>query len=316
MQVSDLFNYATVTVGATKSYEHVRELINLHDFESISIISAQDSFILGHYSRNIESILNYEAARYGCAALETYLNISHEPISHKSLNWALIRSYYAAFFAAHACLRTAGYLVCHLDKNNVSIIQDDVNRHYPGSVKPFASTYRIKYDASSLQLNFNQTDSSGGYHETFWPVFLEYLNFGFSSPLSSQVTFQDEILLLSMIRDNLLGSGNYAWLSEIRNIVNYKLPLEIWYPYTAKKKAPFYEEILRDSNVRKNDLNDFKKLTSTQIYPKFVGTCDAIIALMMPVVNMFFAQSQIRNNKHAQTYNRLIDIYNETKYAA
>lgn len=315
MRLQDLYNYAIIPTKVTKTSEHIREIISARDFEVLGEIVNQSSFSIGNYSRSVEGILNMDASKFGCAALETYLNISHDPISDKSISWAMIRTYYATFFAAHACLRTIGVLVSRLDRSSVAVLHNESSSLYPASQKPFASTYKVNYLKPSSELVFNQIDNESGYHESFWGVFFNFIDTGLNSPLRTQTTYQDEILLISAIRDNLAKSSNYSWLSEIRNKINYQLPSDIWYPYSAKQKIKFHG-VFKGLMLRKSSISDYKKLSSSHDYQKFIGTCDAIIDLMIDIVTDFFQTSETMNSIHKQNFLRLTKIFKQRKHAA
>ena len=57
----------------------------------------------------------YDSARMSMAAIETMQNIYQSEKLPKSAGWIAIKSYYGAFYAAHALARMLGQSMTHLD---------------------------------------------------------------------------------------------------------------------------------------------------------------------------------------------------------
>jgi hypothetical protein len=311
MRFADLYDYKLISSRQISSVEHVSDIIRASDFEVSTTLDKQNSFVLGNYSRSIESLLSLEVSKYACAALESYFKIVADPLSNKSTGWALIKAYYSAFFAAHASLRTIGIIVSRLDKSVCEIIHKDAIRFYPGSLKPFTSTYKISYVEAARVMQFQQIDAEGGYHESFWNVYYQFIEAGLNSPKKHETVYQDELVLINHLKNNISKSPKYSWLSVIRNRINYQLPSDFWFPYNSDKKSIFYTFILSEIGQKKQILKDYKNLESKEEYYRFVATCDTIINLMIYIVDEFFIRNSSKNNIHKNTYYKLSRQYSK-----
>lgn len=316
MQLPDLYIHKFVATRETSNYRHFSELISERDFEVNSAIISQSEFELGNHSRSAESLMNNEVCKYACAALETFLEIKSDTLSVKSISWALIRTYYASFYAAHACLKSVGQFVTRLEVKSSEIIQKEAVIYYPSSLKPFASEYHVVYEDSTNNLIFKQLDKSkgSGYHEKFWHIFNDFIEVGLQSPLRSQVVYQEELLFLQSLKDNVNKSGKPTWLSTMRNQINYQMPLDIWYPYEKKQNTDFYKNLIKTSNTDKRALRDYSDLNSSLDIVKFNCTCNGIIDLMIKLADTYFAKNLIKGNIRKATFERLLKHYNNKKY--
>ena len=317
MRYTDLFTHKFIITRETGSFKHLSELINSKDFEVITPILLNSSFKLGNHSRSSESLLNNEICKFACAALESFVEITSNKISQKSLSWALIRTYYASFFAAHACLKAVGFFVSRLDRKSCDIIQQEALIYYPGNVKPLATDYLVKYYQDLNELEFIQLNSihGGSYHERFWPVYNDFIDIGLNSPLATQLTYQDDILFIRSIKDAMNFKGVPYWLSTKRNEINYKLPCELWFPYENSKKAIYYENLIKSNCKKRNNLLDYNDFNSADELVRFNIICTSIIDFMIQVVDEYFNKSEIRGNLKKATYNRILKIYLQNKYA-
>lgn len=318
MQLPDLYIHKFVATRETSNYRHFSELISARDFEINAPIISQSEFELGNHSRSAESLLNNEICKYACAALETFLDIRNDNLSIKSISWALIRTYYASFYAAHACLKSVGQFVTRLENKSSEIIQKEAIIYYPTSLKPFASEFHVVYDDRANKLTFKQLDKlkGGGYHERFWYIFNDFIEVGLQSPLRTQTVYQDELLFLQSLKDNVNKSGAPTWLSAIRNQINYQMPLDIWYPYEKKQKSAFYQNIIKTSNTDKKVLSDYGDLNSSFELVKFNCTCNGIIDLMIKLTDTYFTKTSIKSNTKKATFDRLLKHYKDNKYVA
>lgn len=316
MRISDLFDHQLISIRVSSMPKHIKEIIKSYDFETLTTLAVNNSFKIGNYSRSAQSLLNIETSKYACAALESYLNIDSDPLSQKSLSWAMIRTYYSAFFAAHACLRTIGVFVSRLDKLSCDILENESIRTYPSSLRPLVATYKISYSDSNRELSFKQIDSSSGYHDNFWDVYSEFIEVGLNSPKRAQTVYQDELLFVTAIKDNISNNqqNKFSWLSTIRNKVNYELPQELWYPYKSKKKDTFHGRYFDECSVIKSQLIDYKSLASKTEYYRFIATCDAIIDLMIQTVESFFNMNELKNDEYKNNFTLLLKRYNSSKY--
>ena len=316
MDISDVFDYQVIATSHINSTTNIKMLIEKYEFEIVNKINNPSGFEIGNYSRFVEGILNSEISKYACAALESYLFKYSSKLSGKSISWDLISTYYSAFFAAHACLKTVGILVSRISNKHVAILERESNKIFSDSLKPHASTYLIRYEQNSRRINFNHLDK-GGYHEVFWKVFSkEFITIGLSSVKANQTVYQDELLFLNSILNNLNSSSEFSFLTKVRNEINYALPRAIWYPYTKEYKSEYYSHLFDTKSSRKKELSEFTNLESTDKYLKFVATCDALMHLMFDMVNFFFERGKTSHNNSRRHYYKLLKEFEKKNYTS
>ena len=193
-----------------------------------------------------------DLARMASASFESIHNIVPVDPADKSCAWSAIRSYYAAFFSAHAIMRIFGKSCAQLDTAHVNYIGKVAGYIYPNSIIPSSGLYVANWDENNKTLNFSFI---GGSHETIWKEFkitLEYLRNTLLSP--NAIGLITELQSSSNEIDKLKadissdGQNNGNWLSMIRNRVNYRHDFAIWYPYG--NSMPYYNAIWSSGNDR------------------------------------------------------------------
>lgn len=181
--------------------------------------------------------------RMAMAAIETAAGIQSDSSMAKSGAWGVIRSYYAAFFAAHSIMRMFGISCSQLEQPHTNKIFEIANLvGKTGSLRSLdKGFYSIEIQANSKSVFFNKYKDS---HRDTWARFLALLETLSDesrnvSALSSHKI--ETIEILSIIKSGITRSrchdkGN--WLSVIRNSVNYQHSHGVWYPYVNKTVAP------------------------------------------------------------------------------
>lgn len=185
--------------------------------------------------------------RMAMATIETAAGLQADPAMGKSGAWGVIRSYYAAFFAAHSIMRMFGISCSQLEQphtNKIYEIADLVGK--TGSLNSVEKGfYSIETEPNSTNIYFKKYKDP---HRDTWARFLRLLDSlsDESRNISTLSKYKIETIdILNHIKSGITRSrchdkGN--WLSVIRNSVNYQQSHGVWYPYESKATSPSYLE--------------------------------------------------------------------------
>ena len=130
-------------------------------------------------STAVTSALAFDCGRFSCAAFQSVATIAQDMEDRDAFVWAMIRLYYAAFYAGHALIRTLGegcsfFYKVHTDR--IAVVADAT-----GIAPPFridAGLYHCVLEAGASVATFTRAAStSGGSHEAFWLVFGNKMQF-------------------------------------------------------------------------------------------------------------------------------------------
>jgi hypothetical protein len=186
-----------------------------------------------------------DCSRMSIAAFESIEGIHPSPRLPRSMAWMLVRSYYAAFFAAHAVLRVFGRSCTQLDGNSLSSIHEvaDLFGQRNGKTLP-KSIYSVRANADEGTVQLRRlTSSDGGSHAAVWSELSDLLSELSEKILSgggARATTQVVSAKLIEIRAATLGfTQTTGWLSSMRNRVNYQLEFGAWFPY--RERLPYYD---------------------------------------------------------------------------
>lgn len=228
-----------------------------------------------------------EITKIATASFETPDNIVRSPTFPRSAAWLIIKTYYSAFFAAHAFLRMLGTSCGPLDREHIKAISTVADIFGNASPKPLPSgLYRLKFSTASQELQGAYSKSiSAGPHEAFWSIFYEFINKLSSEVLTVTVDTlanrQAVSIKLTELASNLsFGSnGKGRWLSTVRNAVNYSMKHSVWYPYGARKG--YYDELFdRKADWRKDPMTlDLTSHTGMDLR-RFQVTCNFIVGML------------------------------------
>lgn len=181
-----------------------------------------------------------ECARFSSAALETFI-FSDPPLAQrKSLGWSLIKAYYGAFFSAHALMRSFGRSVCHINSEQARSISK-IAALQTGGVSPQISPGIFSLECNSRSTELSATNLiSKGSHEQLWMEFSRWLDDA-RTGLTAAATYDSLSVAdcLKNIKSGLssAGANNGAWLSVMRNQVNYSQQHGVWFPYTISDRS-------------------------------------------------------------------------------
>lgn len=185
---------------------------------------------------SLQSSFAGEATRFGTACFESFLDASPPVGAERSLGWPLIRTYYAAFFAAHALLRICGEALTFLSAAHVNAL-DNLGKIYLGNPTKFSSgLFYFQSLNRGKQLQITQVSRHGGSHDELWRYFHSYLVDVENQLATSYASIPEAIAAIQTSQSLRVGlSKNGAsigsWLSKSRNSINYRHELGVWFPY-------------------------------------------------------------------------------------
>jgi hypothetical protein len=233
-----------------------------------------------------ESLLDAFAGdinRIGSASFESAVGIVRTNPLRKSTAWLIIKTYYSAFFSAHALLRMFGESCTPIKREQVNSIEKVANLFGTSPPSPMTcGLYHLRCDMKANKI-FGAS-LSGSPHEVFWKLFhgrvLQLSNDVLSLSTESLVNRQLASAKFSELAANLslASAGSGRWLSTIRNAVNYDQKYATWYPYSGEQK---YQNRLFEKVSEWNGDPMEIDLTSHQEKDlrRFQATCNFIIAV-------------------------------------
>jgi hypothetical protein len=211
----------------------------------------------------ILSAFAFDITRFASAAIESIAESRPDQMLPKSTAWLMIRSYYAAFFAAHAIARMLGTSYTRFEGTHSNAIYKISNAYLmapgaPPTAKLGSGLYKCAVDTSAKVIRFGSIgDGAGGSHESFWASFLLLMKETSQKILVSKIGTPANNLIASESLESLCTVLNSAgrsgaWLSQVRNSINYQQAYGCWFPYHEPIENSRYT-LLR-AHKWKNDL--------------------------------------------------------------
>lgn len=186
-----------------------------------------------------DEILAYHASdckRMAIAAFESASAITRNAIFPRASGWQIIQTYYAAFFAAHAILRFFGTSCTQVDTLASRSIARIASLFLSNSTAPAIERGQYICNVSNGAIVCRKCAGNAGVHESFWQTFVDSMK-SINADILNAALFpqwdQTVSVKLSELCD-ILTTGtcsNGAWLSQLRNRVNYRHELSTWFPY-------------------------------------------------------------------------------------
>ena len=255
---------------------------------------------------SLQGLFAGEVSRFATAALETASQIEQHRDLPRSLGWLIIQSYYSAYFAAHALLRTTGTACTQFDGKACSKIDELANALGMLNAPFKAGSYRCKYDVRSGVVEA-QKPGNKGVHEDFWRVFCAFTRDSSKTILQSgSLPAQQAQEAASRIDDltNVLvlqGCNGGNWLSMIRNEVNYRHTFDAWFPDWPKKS---YCDGLFQIQKGWRLEPEAMRLADTDDLKRFVRACTFIVALCRSTLSELVKRSPTKNSVLHSTASR------------
>lgn len=169
------------------------------------------------------------------SAIESYLEARRKLRDSRALAWSIVKSYYAAYFAAHALMRLMGYGYMWAESGHVKSLKTVCklwlgnDTGLPGgggwSIRPVSNFTGISISGAG--------GTKGGSHESFWCEFSLFLSdilsliSGANSIVAADATF---VLVKLNALQTYVDSAKFV---KVRHNVNYKRGHGLWHPFIA-----------------------------------------------------------------------------------
>ncbi|WP_434132782.1 hypothetical protein [Enterobacter cloacae] len=281
--IDGLANMSGVTDTTFKTWIELEpQILDSYD-ESIK----KFTFYIGDKEKLLRSIA-FDISRMSIATFESIYYISSEHELPRSTAWPLIRSYYAAFFAAHTILRIFGYAVIQLEKGQSDKLGNALKYHAIPPKSSIGDGLHLVILHKDLT-SFSIQKLNNGSHEDTWLVLSELLtkiSTDFlidKNPVSIQKK-QDlfgKIDTLVKIMKSHPCHHRANWLSRLRNEINYQHKHGTWYPHEKSKN-------FRDNVF--NNLNSWCKEPRIQLnekahqLDKYTQACTFLVSLTRELI--------------------------------
>jgi len=255
----------------------------------------------------------YDINRMSSASFESILSIGklENKILKKSIAWAMIKIYYASFFAAHTIIKFVGKSCSHIDRNgskSIYRIADLFSNANNNTISTglYLCEFNSGQGSSLLQC---QKGTSSTSHEDFWAIFCKIMEEIKDEILSKPLminTIQSQAVFnkIDMLIHNLTkgGANDGSWLSQIRNDINYSQKYGVWFPYNKtmidnKKLLDSFKKWQKDPMDIELHKTPFK---SGDEIVRFQNTCLFLIALCRELV--IYLNSKGKNGKSFLKY--------------
>ncbi|SFS14736.1 hypothetical protein [Yoonia litorea] len=253
------------------------------------------------------SALAGDCSKFGRAACETIAGLCTEPKAPKNAAWFVVRSYYAAFYCAHAFLRLFGNTCTNLDGAEFTKLKEAVNAYsHPLPSKGF---YKIAISRDQQSLDFEKLKNS---HEDTWATVYELLGElrDAAATVTAPKASRDEtVQLLSDLRATLSDNGRFEkgnYLSYFRNQVQYRFAEKTWYPYGSKAFPP----PISAEEIAQSVLDGrYQRLTGSSEIVKFLNASLEFAQLTLDLVD-YSAERGLDASTHLnRDYKRIRHIY-------
>lgn len=251
-------------------------------------LSNKDIFLTGVDEKELLAALAFDINRLSMAACETLRNISEIQEVPKSMGWPYVKLYYAALFYCHTLLRIWGKSANYLRTTDLILLRSTINAY--GLSSPFTLStgqYLIVADIDNTQAVLSQDRGGGGSHDAVWRELSKAFSTLKIALSNSQLLQVDKARLQSQIdqAQNLLSSNgsNPAWLSFMRNDINYKQAEGVWYPYKGRARTSELSNLVTQAMSETTDYNQFL-ISSGSDLVRFRSGCLFLISFARAVI--------------------------------
>jgi len=197
----------------------------------------------------LKQALANDLNRLASAAFESAAGIGPDPALPRSLAWGSVRSYYSAFFAAHAFMRLFGTACVQLDNEHVNQVLKaaQIMGKSGGLTALDAGFFAASIDPKFENITFSRLKES---HRDTWATLVLVIDslemsLPFTTALSSHKI--EASALLSNLKGQLTRSGSTKgnWLSSMRNSINYRQSHGTWFPHSKLADPAILESAAR-----------------------------------------------------------------------
>lgn len=187
----------------------------------------------------VAQALAHDLNRMSCAAFESAAGVGPDITIPRSLAWGAIRSYYSAFFAAHAFMRMFGSGCVQLETDHVNKIFSSATLFgKTGTLNALdAGFFHVEISPNFDSLTFVRLRDS---HKDTWGTLInviEKIDNAIPSATALSKHKIDASALLTDLKSGLsrAGSNKGNWLSTMRNSINYQQSHGVWFPFSSKE---------------------------------------------------------------------------------
>jgi hypothetical protein len=242
--------------------------------------------------RDASIIATYYAAdvsRFASASIETIQAAALCSRNDGPVAWSILQLYYAAFYAAHAILRILGCSCTYFPSTTTARVLRVLSA--VGVISPFplsGGLYGCTVMGSELTVTPLSGTPNGGTHELFWRRFVQEIEVLSSAVLAGPLPAtdaQEAAARLIALRDTLSGgAAQGSWLSRLRNEVQYRHGLNIWFPERLQVRerqrlvrliASWVADDPKHTIPRGSAAGDLFEFASACLF--LVGTCRGLI---------------------------------------
>ena len=183
----------------------------------------------------LKQALANDLNRLASAAFESAAGVGPDPALPRSLAWGSVRSYYSAFFAAHAFMRLFGTACVQLDNEHVHRVLKtaQIMGRSGGLTALDSGFFAASIDPKFENVTFSRFNDS---HRDTWSTLLSVID-SLQMSLPSTTALSNHKIeasaLLSSLKGQLTRSGSTKgnWLSTMRNSINYRQSHGTWFPH-------------------------------------------------------------------------------------
>lgn len=298
----------------------IRSWINNGEYQVYSTLQ-QDQALLNFQTIDpVARAFAGDISRMSVAAFESIEGIAPSARLPKSSAWMLVRSYYAAFFAAHCLLRIFGRSCTQLDNSSVNAIHEIADLFGErGDANLHKGLYRVLVDsvASTVQLE-RISSAEGGSHIVLWAEFSSLLSTLSETVLVSTPTRAGQLVSAKLIelRTAMLGfsAASNSWLSFVRNRINYQLEFGAWFPY--RERQPYYDTLFEKAATWEVDPMDLTVWSEKgRELQRFIETIVMIVSMCRVVIEDMTVRAPTGKSFHRYGYQALLGILRQSRPA-
>ena len=254
---------------------------------------------------SVTAALASDCGRFSCAAFQSVADIGPYMDERDTFPWALVKLYYAAFYAGHALTRTLGEGCSFFYKKHADRIAAiaDANEFAP-ALRMDAGLYLCVLNTNASAITYTKAASTaGGAHEAFWLAFGNKLKLVAEDILTGPLPRADAqavYVQINFMLQIISRKTGYSWLSGIRNDLQYRLQHGAWFP--ERTKVQVRRDLGRIAGQWKRDPMTID-LANRQwgLLGDFSLACAFIVALCREVFVLIATRSSRGNQSFART---------------
>lgn len=254
--------------------------------------------------------INYDFERFALSSKETYAISLSEQESFKVIGWPLLKLYYAAFFSAHAIMRSRGYGVVRLERPHLrrlreiaEVYGENTNVLSPGNYL-FNTNMMNESNNREIQMVLTPINNNKGVHESFWINFCNFLDCEARRAITQQTPRSQEFLSeITALKDSIMRNDS-VWLSNLRNQINYQHSHDTWLPY--KKSSESYKSMKSYASNKGRDIRS-NNIETREPIRAFIYTTIDIIEISIEIGN-YVAKRSTKGNAFGQKWRRISEI--------